>query len=132
MDLKVTEKQEVRQPHGSETIVVANVIDIYPCISVNGNEEEILTGALLNEEDRDILEQEVSLATIWQRGLDPLAEEEGNRWAEVLRQEVNVLELMGDIENSVKSVSSSATVTFDTMEDANGIPYLSYTLGVII
>lgn len=132
MDLKVTEKQEVKQPHGSETIVVANVIDIYPCLSVNENEEEILTGALLNEEDRDILEQEVSLATIWQRGLDPLAEEEGNRWAEVLRQEVNVLELMGDIENSVKSVSSSATVTFDTMEDANGIPYLSYTLGVII
>jgi hypothetical protein len=132
MDLHVTEKQEMPQPYGDETLIVANVIDIFPVLKENEDGTEYLAGAEELDIDREILEQSVSLATIWQKGLDPLAEEEGNRWAEVLREEVNVLELMGDIENSVKSVSNSCTVTFDTVEDANGIPYLSYKLGVVL
>lgn len=131
MDLKVTEKQEVRQPHGSEYVLTPNIIDIYPDLQEDDNGVEYLMNAKLNEAGMDILEQEASLASIWQRGQDPLAPEIGNRWSEALHEECNVLELMSDIEISVVSVSSACSVQFDIVEDALGQSYLSYKLQVV-
>lgn len=127
MDFKVYTKEEVRQPTGTESIISPNVIDIYPSFTVKEG-KEILSGAELLEEEKDIIEQSVSLSTIWQKGLDPLDLEQGVRWSEALLSEINALQLMEDITNAVNAVTPSVTVTFDTAEDANGNSYLKYTL----
>lgn len=127
MDFKVYTKEEVKQPSGTEYLISPNVIDIYPTFSTKEG-KEILSGAELLEDDKDIIEQSVSLSTIWQKGLDPLDLEQGVRWSEALLSEINALQLMEDITNAVSEVTPTVTVTFDTAEDANGNSYLKYTL----
>lgn len=127
MDFKVYTKEEVEQPSGTETIISPNIIDIYPVITEE-NDTEILSNAEILTDEKDILEQAVALATIWQKGQDPLDLEQGVRWSEALLSEINVLQLMEDITNAVSAVTPSVTVVFDTVEDENGNSYLKYTL----
>lgn len=127
MDFKVYTKEEVEQPSGTETIISPNIIDIYPVITEK-NGTEILSNAEILTDEKDILEQAVALATIWQKGQDPLSLEQGVRWSEALLSEINVLQLMEDITNAVSAVTPSVTVVFDTVEDKNGNSYLKYTL----
>lgn len=61
-------------------------------------------------EGREELEQACALSTIWQRGLDPLDENDGIRWSEVLLGEVNVVQLMNDITEAIENVSTAVTV----------------------
>lgn len=132
MDLKVYQKEEVEQPDGNLTIIVPNIIDIIPSIEVTDG-EEILTGALvLDSGSTGLTEQLVALATIWQKGLDPLALTEGIRWSEAILGEINPMQLMEEIQTAVASVTTSMTVEFDTVTDANGNSYLSYTLRSLI
>ena len=73
MDVKVYQKEEVLQPSGAEEVYVPNVIDIIP---------QIVDGQIVScdtVEDKDMLEQQCALATIFQKGLDPLAVNEGIR-----------------------------------------------------
>jgi len=127
MDFRAYEKENVYQPAGQTSIVRANVIDIIPVIEETGGVQYI-TGAELLRNDRELLSQECALATIWQRGLDPLDKESGIRWSETMLGEVSVLELMGDITDAVAAVSLSMTVSFGTVTDANGTPFLSYSI----
>ena len=127
MDFKVCTKEEVEQPSGTETIISPNIIDIYPVITEE-NGTEILSNAEILTDEKDILEQAVALATIWQKGQDPLDLEQGVRWSEALLSEINVLQLMEDITKAVSAVTPSVTVVFDTVEDENGNSYLKYTL----
>ena len=127
MDFKVYTKEEVEQPSGTETIISPNIIDIYPVITEK-NGTEILSNAEILTDEKDILEQAVALATIWQKGQDPLDLEQGVRWSEALLSEINVLQLMEDITNAVSAVTPSVMVVFDTVEDENGNSYLKYTL----
>lgn len=127
MDFKVYTKEEVEQPSGTETIISPNIIDIYPVITEK-NGTEILSNAEIRTDEKDILEQAVALATIWQKGQDPLDLEQGVRWSEALLSEINVLQLMEDITNVVSAVTPSVMVVFDTVEDENGNSYLKYTL----
>ena len=132
MDLKVYQKEEVEQPDGNLTIIVPNIIDIIPEIRVSG-EEEILTGAsVLDSDPRELAEQQVALATIWQKGLDPLALTEGIRWSEAILEEINPMQLMEEIQTAVASITTSMTVGFDTVTDANGNSYLSYTIRSLV
>ena len=132
MDLKVYQKEEVEQPDGNLTIIVPNIIDIIPEIKVSG-EEEVLTGALvLDSDSRELAEQQVALATIWQKGLDPLALTEGIRWSEAILEEINPMQLMEEIQTAVASTTTSMTVEFDTVTDANGNSYLSYTIRSLV
>ena len=102
----------------------------------NGNlyvtltEEQIVTCEVLDE-GRDLVEQECALATIFQRGLDPLDLNDGIRWSEAILEELSCLQLIQDIIEAVEKVSSSIVVTFDTVEDENGQTYLSYTLSEV-
>lgn len=102
----------------------------------NGNlyvtltEEQIVTCEVLDE-GRDLIEQECALATIFQRGLDPLDLNDGIRWSEAILEELSSLQLIQDIIEAVEKVSSSIVVTFDTVEDENGQTYLSYTLSEV-
>lgn len=93
--------------------------------------EEQIIGCEIIEEDNDIIEQACALATIWQKGLDPLDREVGIRWSEVLLDEINVVQLMEDITNAVAEITPTVTVVFDTVTDANGNQYLKYTLKAV-
>lgn len=90
--------------------------------------EELLTCETLEDNSRELLEQECSLATIWQRGLDPLDLEDGIRWSEAILEELSCLQLIQDIIEAVAKVTTSVQVVFDTVEDDNGQQYLSYRL----
>ena len=131
MDLKVYTKQEVKQPKGSEYYYVPNIIDIEPSVSIAGDGHEVLDGCTLFEDDKDLVEQECALATIWQRGLDPVSPEVGVRWSEVLLGEVNVVQLMEDLREAVADVTLNVTVVFDTVTDAKGNSVLQYSLRAV-
>lgn len=98
----------------------------------NGNlyvtltEEQLYNCELV--ENKDELEQQCSLATIFQKGLDPLDKEDGIRWSEAILEEISVLQLIQDIIDAVARVSSSVTVSFETLEGDNGQSYLSYVI----
>lgn len=82
-------------------------------------------------EGRDEVEQQCALATIFQRGLDPLDLNDGIRWSEAILEELSCLQLIQDIIEAVEKVSTSIVVTFDTIEDDNGNTYLSYKLSEV-
>jgi hypothetical protein len=131
MDVQVYKKERVIQPQGAENVYVPNVIDIIPDIHTDSLGNEVLYGATLLEEDNDIIEQMCGLATIWQKGLDPLDLENGIRWSEALLEEINVVQLMEDLTNAVAEITPTVDVVFDTVTGANGEQYLKYTLKAV-
>ena len=130
MDVKVYKKEEVRQPSGTEYVYVPDVIDIIPNIVTNPSTgEEVITGAVeLEDGSKELLEQECAIATIKQKGLDPLDLEDGIQWSETLLGEVNVIQLMEDIQSAIEQTTTSVVVIFDTVTDSKGRSYLTYTL----
>lgn len=130
MDVKVYKKEEVRQPSGTEYVYVPDVIDIIPDIVTNPDTgEEIITGVVeLEDGSKELLEQECAIATIKQKGLDPLDKEDGIQWSETLLGEVNVIQLMEDIQSAIEQTTTSVVVIFDTVTDNEGRSYLTYTL----
>lgn len=131
MDLKVYRKEEVKQPHGSEYYYVPNIIDIEPSMSIAEDGHEVLEGCTEIDEYEDVIEQECALATIWQRGLDPVSPEVGVRWSEVLLGEVNIIQLMEDIREAVENITLDVVVIFDTVTDSDGNSILQYTLQAV-
>ena len=90
--------------------------------------DTLITCDILDDTSNELLEQECSLATIWQRGLDPLDLNDGIRWSETILEELSCLQLIQDIIEAVAKVSTSVKVVFDTIEGENGQQYLSYRL----
>jgi hypothetical protein len=131
MDVKVYRKEAVRQPSGTEYVVSPNIIDIYPIVEKDENDIEVLRGAETLLSENEIIEQACLLATIWQKGLDPLATGEGIRWSEALLEEINVVQLMEDITNAVAEVTPTVEVVFSTVTDSNGNSFLKYTLKAV-
>lgn len=128
MDIKVYQKEEVKQPEGNEYVYVPDIIDIIPIID-DSSGTEVITGAVeLLDDSRDLLEQQCALATIFQKGLDPLDPTDGIRWSEAILGEISVIQLMDDITNAVTKASTMVTVVFDTVTDSDGRSYLTYTL----
>ena len=134
MDVKVYKKEEVRQPSGTEYVYVPDVIDIIPNIVTSPDTgEEIITGAVeLEDSSKDLLEQECAIATIKQKGLDPLDKEDGIQWSETLLGEVNAIQLMEDIQSAIEQTTTSVVVIFDTVTDSEGRSYLTYTLQEVV
>lgn len=128
MDVKVYEKEEVKQPKGTEYVYVPNVIDLIPVIETDVLGNEIITNAVLLEDENDLTEQMCGLATIWQKGLDPLDLEDGVRWSEALLEEINVVQLMEDLTNAVAQITPTVNVVFDTAVTDSGQSVLKYTL----
>ena len=100
----------------------------------NGNlyvtltEEQIVSCEILDDDSNDLVEQECALATIYQRGLDPLDLEDGIQWSEVLLGEINVLQLMEQITQAVSKVSIHAKVDFSTIKTDSGQSVLTYSI----
>ena len=134
MDVKVYKKEEVRQPSGTEYVYVPDVIDIIPNIVTSPDTgEEIITGAVeLEDGSKDLLEQECAIATIKQKGLDPLDKGDGIQWSETLLGEVNAIQLMEDIQSAIEQTTTSVVVVFDTVTDSEGRSYLTYTLQEVV
>lgn len=129
MDLKVYKKEAVKQPSGTSYVISPNIIDLYPIIvENNGTPSEIVFEVEVLTEENELIEQACALATIWQKGLDPLDIEQGIRWSEALLEEINVVQLMEDITNAVEEITPTVEVVFSTVTDAKGNSYLQYTL----
>lgn len=128
MDFKVYTKEEVKQPSGTAYIVTPNIIDIYP--ETDSEDTSLLNAEILTSAS-DVLEQECALATIWQRGLDPLDLDDGIRWSEALLGEINIVQLQVDIAEAVANVTDTVTVVFDVVTDDNGNQYMTYTLQAV-
>jgi hypothetical protein len=94
--------------------------------------DTLITCDILDDSSKELLEQECALATIWQKGLDPLDIEDGIRWSESILGEISVIQLMDDIANAVEKTSTAVTVVFDTVTDANGNSYLTYSLKELV
>lgn len=131
MDLKVYKKEEVLQPSGTENVYVPDVIDLMPQFNTNEQGETIISHALLVE-GNEALEQMCGLSTIWQKGLDPLDTEDGVRWSEALLEEINVVQLMEDLTNAVKTVTPTVDVVFDTAITTTGQSVLKYSLQAVL
>ena len=101
----------------------------------NGNLYVTLTEDMMinceEVEGKAEIEQQCALATIFQKGLDPLDLNDGIRWSEAILEEISALQLIQDIVEAVEKVSTSIVVTFDTVEDENGMSYLSYKLSEV-
>lgn len=124
MDIKVYKKEEVLQPSGAEYVYVPDVIDLIPVM-----DGDVITGAVeLDDDSKELLEQECALATIWQKGLDPLDETDGISWSQTILGETNVLQLMEEIQEAIARINSLVSVDFDSVTDAKGQTYLTYTL----
>ena len=93
---------------------------------VQQNNDQLISCELV--EGKEELEQQCALATIFQRGLDPLDSNDGIRWSETLLGEISPVQLINDITVAVEKTSSSMTVVFDTVIDSNGMTYLIYKL----
>ena len=129
MDLRVYTKEDVWQPEGMISVLKPDIIDIHPVTSEDEDHQVWLEDAeVLSDGNRNLLMQQCALATIWQRGLDPLEPDDGIRWAESLLGEVSAVALMQDIEYAVEDETTAVRVTFSTITGADGVPYLTYTL----
>ena len=131
MDVKVYKKEAVKQPSGTSYVISPNIIDLYPAITKDENENEIISGAEALTDEDALVEQACAMATIWQKGLDPLDLEEGIRWSEAILEEINVVQLMEDITNAVAEITPTVDVVFNTVTDDNGNSYLQYTLKAV-
>ena len=131
MDVKVYKKETVKQPSGTSYVISPNIIDLYPVITKDENDNETISGAEELTDENALIEQACALATIWQKGLDPLDLEEGIRWSEAILEEINVVQLMEDITNAVAEVTPTVEVVFNTVTDDNGNSYLQYTLKAV-
>ena len=131
MDVKVYKKETVKQPSGTSYVISPNIIDLYPIITKDENDNETISGAEELTDENALIEQACALATIWQKGLDPLDLEEGIRWSEAILEEINVVQLMEDITNAVAEVTPTVEVVFNTVTDDNGNSYLQYTLKAV-
>lgn len=128
MDLSVYTKETVSQPEGDINVLVANVIDLKPLFEDDDDTE--LSGATIIT-DEDEAEQMVALATIFQRGLDPVEVDDGIQWGELLRNEITVFQLITEINQEIAEVSSTARVSFSTVTDAEGVERLVYTISAV-
>lgn len=128
MDVKVYQKEEVKQPEGIIEVFKPSIIDMIPIETVTREGTTIVNFEVLEDGDKELLEQQCALATIFQRGLDPLELEDGIQWSETLLGEVTPIQLIDQIQSAVAAVTTSVIVEFDTVKDINGNELLVYKL----
>lgn len=128
MDVKVYQKEEVKQPEGIIEVFKPSIIDMIPIETVTREGTTIVNFEVLEDGDKELLEQQCALATIFQRGLDPLDLEDGIQWSETLLGEVTPIQLIDQIQSAVAAVTTSVIVEFDTVKDINGNELLVYKL----
>ena len=119
---------EVKIKDGKLIINSDNIIYENGIIYIKITENKLYNAQILEDDSEELLLQECALATIWQRGLDPVEPEDGIRWSQALLGEVNPLQLIEDINNAVENVTNSVIVEVGTVTSINGQEYLSFKL----
>lgn len=128
MDVKVYQKEEVKQPEGIIEVFKPSIIDMITIETVTREGTTIVNFEVLEDGSKELLEQQCALATIFQRCLDPLDLEDGIQWSETLLGEVTPIQLIDQIQSAVAAVTTSVIVEFDTVKDINGNELLVYKL----
>ena len=119
---------DVKIKDGKLIINSDNIIYKNGIIYIKITENKLYNAQILEDDSEELLLQECALATIWQRGLDPVEPEDGIRWSQALLGEVNPLQLIEDINNAVENVTNSVIVEVGTVTSINGQEYLSFKL----
>lgn len=119
---------DVKIKDGKLIINSDNIIYENGIIYIKITEDKLYNAQILEDDSEELLLQECALATIWQRGLDPVEPEDGIRWSQALLGEVNPLQLIEDINNAVENVTNSVAVEVGTVTSINGQEYLSFKL----
>lgn len=119
---------DVKIKDGKLIINSDNIIYENGIIYIKITEDKLYNAQILEDGSEELLLQECALATIWQRGLDPVEPEDGIRWSQALLGEVNPLQLIEDINNAVENVTNSVAVEVGTVTSINGQEYLSFKL----
>ena len=119
---------DVKIKDGKLIINSDNIIYENGIIYIKITENKLYNAQILEDNSEELLLQECALATIWQRGLDPVDPEDGIRWSQALLGEVNPLQLIEDINNAVENVTNSVIVEVGTVTSINGQEYLSFKL----
>ena len=119
---------DVKIKDGKLIINSDNIIYKNGIIYIKITENKLYNAQILEDNSEELLLQECALATIWQRGLDPVEPEDGIRWSQALLGEVNPLQLIEDINNAVENVTNSVIVEVGTVTSINGQEYLSFKL----
>lgn len=97
-------------------------------LKIHLTEDRLLNAEILEDDSKELTLQKCALATIFQRGLDPLDESDGIRWSQAFLEEINALQLMEDIVDAVANQTSTVVVSFDTVIGNDGREYLTYNL----
>ena len=119
---------DVKIKDGKLIINSDNIIYENGIIYIKITENKLYNAQILEDNSEELLLQECALATIWQRGLDPVEPEDGIRWSQALLGEVNPLQLIEDVNNAVENVTNSVAVEVGTVTSINGQEYLSFKL----
>ena len=123
---------DVKIKDGKLIINSDNIIYENGIIYIKITENRLYNAQILEDNSEELLLQECALATIWQRGLDPVEPEDGIRWSQALLGEVNPLQLIEDINNAVENVTNSVAVEVGTVTSINGQEYLSFKLRMTV
>ena len=123
---------DVKIKDGKLIINSDNIIYENGIIYIKITENKLYNAQILEDNSEELLLQECALATIWQRGLDPVEPEDGIRWSQALLGEVNPLQLIEDINNAVENVTNSVIVEVSTVTSINGQEYLSFKLKMTV
>ena len=123
---------DVKIKDGKLIINSDNIIYENGIIYIKITENKLYNAQILEDNSEELLLQECALATIWQRGLDPVEPEDGIRWSQALLGEVNPLQLIEDINNAVENVTNSVAVEVGTVTSINGQEYLSFKLRMTV
>jgi hypothetical protein len=128
MDLRVSLKETRIQPSGPVDVLVSDVFDLYPIYgSVDPN---LITDVeVLDNDDAELLDRALS-GTVWQRGQDPLAPEEGIQWAEAVIGEVPAPVIIGQLQDAVNKEGPGVNITYDTVTDGSR-SYMTYRLDLM-
>ena len=123
---------DVKIKDGKLIINSDNIIYENGIIYIKITENKLYNAQILEDNSEELLLQECALATIWQRGLDPVEPEDGIRWTQALLGEVNPLQLIEDVNNAVENVTNSVIVEVGTVTSINGQEYLSFKLRMTV
>ena len=113
MDIKVSRKTTMYQPHGPVDVVTEGIFDFY----LKERTDELGQKWIDDIEEVDNEEEDrVLFSILRQRGQDPIAPGEGIQWAEALMTEIPVALLMSQISNAASDESSYVNVGFQSIQ----------------
>ena len=123
MDVSIYTKETVLQPEsGTAEAYVDGIFDFK--LAEDGG---VITGAQTVEGTAELKQQAV-IASLKQKGSDPLALEDGVQWAQSIIGETAVSVIMSQIQTAVYSVSTSLSVSFTIDSEGNLGYYIEVTV----